>query len=133
MFCGHLTVLAQFLLSKSELLLHTLTVSSPMLLCHFLNSLIQLRTVLRGHTTRAVLKFRFFDSSTVWRKVTTCEQSTNVLTNANLKIMTDTKLLSISGCRLVWTKQRFWSTSDLTCKTSSNVFVKCQHYLGPLI
>lgn len=93
MFCGQLTVLAQFLLCKSELLLHTLTVSSPMLLCHFLNSLIQLRTVLRGHTTRAVLKFRFFDSSTVWRKVTTCEQSTNVLTNANLKIMTRHKII----------------------------------------
>lgn len=40
--------------------------------CHFSNSLSQLSTVLRGHTTRAVLKFSFSHSSTVWRNVTTC-------------------------------------------------------------
>lgn len=39
--------------------------------CHFSNSLSQLRTVLRGQTTRAVLKSSFSQSSRVWRNVTT--------------------------------------------------------------
>lgn len=44
-----------------------------MLFCHFVNSLIQLRMVFSGQTTSAVLNFRFFDSSTVWRNATTCK------------------------------------------------------------
>lgn len=56
--------------------LHTFNLSRPMLFCHFLNSLSQLRIVFSGHTTSAVLNFKFSDSSTVWRNVTTCNHST---------------------------------------------------------
>lgn len=62
--------------------LHTLTLSHPMLRCHFLNSLSQLRMVFSGHTTSAVLNFRFLDSSTVWRNATTCNHSTAMLLEA---------------------------------------------------
>lgn len=40
--------------------------------CHFSNSFSQLRTVFRGHTTRAVEKSSFSHRSTVWSNVTTC-------------------------------------------------------------
>lgn len=63
--------------------------------CHFSNSFSQLRTVLRGQTTRAVVNFSFSQSSKVWRNVTTYRTQIELQVNCWK-----------SKCKPVWVTQK---------------------------